>query len=95
MKEAAKKNKTKKISKPKSAISETENLKALVDASLNLNHDISNSLTSIIGNIDLLLMKSPDLDSEIESKLRVVLKEAKRIEKILQTFRDATRDLQS
>jgi|GEM_PF-6699694 signal transduction histidine kinase len=79
---AADNNESKSV-KQQTQPGETVKYSELVQAALDLNHDISNPLTSIIGNIELLLLKYPDMDEYMEKKLRVVLNESRRIEEII------------
>jgi len=76
------------IEKQHEQIIEMEKYHALAQIAATINHEINNPLTTIIGNIELLLMKSTDMDGITEQKLRLVLKESKRIGKIIEKFRD-------
>ena len=47
-----------------------------------INHEINNHLTTIIGNIDLILMTNPDLNSSVKNKLSTILEKARCIAEI-------------
>ena len=76
------------IEKQQQQIIEMEKYQVLTQIAASISHEINNPLTTIIGNIELLLMKSINIDGITEQKLRVVLKEGKRIGKIIEKFRD-------
>lgn len=78
----------KEIEKQQQQIIEMEKYQVLAQIAASISHEINNPLTTIIGNIELLFMKSTDMDKVTEKKLRIVLKESKRIGKIIEEFRD-------
>ncbi len=87
----SKKNTLNKSSLRNEADSGEKHLKTLSQAARGLSHELNNSLTAIVGNIDLLLLKKPDMDSEIKKKLQIIMNEATRIEKSLEVFLDLER----
>jgi signal transduction histidine kinase len=56
-----------------------------------INHEINNPLTTIMGNVDLILIASPHLDPAIRKKLTTVLDEARRIAEIIKKIRNIKR----
>ncbi|MFC1538606.1 histidine kinase dimerization/phospho-acceptor domain-containing protein [Candidatus Latescibacterota bacterium] len=77
-----------KIMYQEKQLDEMEKYKTLIKFAASINHEINNPLTSIIGNIELLLMKYTDMDKQMEKKLKVVLNESRRIADILNKLRD-------
>ena len=78
----------KEIEKQQQQIIEMEKYQILTQIAASISHEINNPLTTIIGNIELILMKNTDMDEITEQKLRIVHKESKRIGKIIEKFRD-------
>ena len=78
----------KEIEKQHEQIIEMEKNQVLAQIAASLNHEINNPLTSIIGNIELILMKGTGIDNVVEKKLRVIMSEGKRIQKIVERFRN-------
>jgi signal transduction histidine kinase len=76
------------IEKQHLRIVEMEKYQVLVQAAASINHEINNPLTTIIGNIDLLLMTKSDMDPQIKKKLIVVLEESRRIAEITKKLRN-------
>jgi len=76
------------IEEQQKKIIEMERYQTVVQMAVSINHEINNPLTTIIGNVELLLMMYPDLDTTIRKKLTVMLNEAKRIAKIVEDFRE-------
>jgi signal transduction protein with GAF and PtsI domain len=76
------------IDKQHLRIVEMEKYQVLVQAAASINHEINNPLTTIIGNIDLILMTRSDLDPQIKKKLIVVLEESRRIAEIAKKLRN-------
>ncbi len=56
---------------------------------ISINHEINNPLTTILGNIELILMINPDLDEKTKKKLETVQKEARRIGDIVDKLKNA------
>ncbi|MFC1541621.1 histidine kinase dimerization/phospho-acceptor domain-containing protein [Candidatus Latescibacterota bacterium] len=77
-----------KIMNQQKQLLEKEKYETLMKIASSINHEINNPLTSIIGNIKLLLMKNTDMDEQMEKKLKVVLNESRRIVDILNKHRD-------
>ena len=65
-----------------------EKYQVLGQVAASINHEINNPLTTIIGNIELILMTDTGLDEKIRKKLAVVKDEAHRIAKIVEKLRD-------
>ncbi|MFC1649937.1 histidine kinase dimerization/phospho-acceptor domain-containing protein [Candidatus Latescibacterota bacterium] len=76
------------IVKQQKQIVEMEKYQTLMQVAASINHEINNPLTTIIGNIELLLMKYTDMDKQMEKKLKVILNESRRIEEIIKKLRD-------
>jgi signal transduction histidine kinase len=53
-----------------------------------INHEINNPLTTVIGNIELLLMANPHFDDRVKNRLNIILEEARRIGDITNHLRD-------
>ena len=81
----------KEINKQQKQIIEMEKIHVLAQMAASINHEINNPLTSVIGNVELILMTRKDLDEVVRKKLTVVLEEAHRIGKITQKLRDMKR----
>lgn len=79
------------IRKQHEQIEEMEKNQVISQAASSLNHAINNPLTTVIGNIELLLLKGEGIDEKIEQKLRVILRESERIRDIVEKFRDIKR----
>ena len=79
------------IKKQHKQIVEMEKYQVLAQMTASINHEINNPLTTIMGNIELLLMAKPDLDDMVRKKLTTVLSEAKRIAEITQKLRSMKR----
>lgn len=61
-----------------------ERLKAVMETAVTVNHEINNPLTAALGNVQLILMQSDDLDPDIRRKLEVVEKSALQIRDVTQ-----------
>ena len=79
----------KEIKRQQKHIIEMEKNQVLAQIAASINHEINNPLTSIIGNIELLLMKGTGMDEVVEQKLKIILKESRRIQKIVEMLREA------
>jgi K+-sensing histidine kinase KdpD len=76
------------IEKQQEKIIELERTQVLAQIAASLNHEINNPLTTVIGNIELLLLKKTGMDDIVEQKLIVIKKESERIRDIVEKFRD-------
>lgn len=76
------------IERQQERIIEMERTQVLAQIAASLNHEINNPLTTVIGNIELLLMKKAGMDDIVEQKLKVIKKESERIRDIVEKFRD-------
>jgi signal transduction histidine kinase len=75
------------IKKQQARIIEMEKFQVLGQMAASINHEINNPLTTIIGNVDLILISSPDLNPLVRKKLTVILNEANRIAEIVKKIR--------
>jgi len=78
----------KEIEKQQKQLVEMEKYQVLAQIVASINHEINNPLTTIIGTIELLLMKHDEIDQELVKKLNIVLDESKRIRDIIKKLRD-------
>jgi len=69
-------------------IIEMERFQTIGQMTISLNHEINNPLTTIMGNIELLLMMKPNMDEDIRKKLLVIQSESKRIALLVEKLRD-------
>lgn len=81
-------NAQKEIKKQQKKIIEMERYQVLGQVAASINHEINNPLTTIIGNIELILMTDTGLDEKTRKKLAVANDEARRIAKIVEKLRD-------
>ncbi len=72
-------------------IIEMEKNQILAQVAASINHEINNPLTTIMGNIDLILITTPNLDPGLRKKLTTVLSEARRIAEITKKIRNIKR----
>lgn len=79
------------IRKQQQQIVEMEKYQVLAQVAASINHEINNPLTTIMGNVDLILLASPDLEPPIRKKLNTVLEEARRIADITKKIRNIKR----
>jgi signal transduction histidine kinase len=75
------------IEKQRLKIIEMEKYQEFTLAAASINHEINNPLTTIIGNLDLILMTRSDLDPLLKKKLAVILAESRRIAEITKKLR--------
>jgi signal transduction histidine kinase len=61
-----------------------ERLAAILETAVTVNHEINNPLTAILGNVQLLLLKSEELDNELEAKLKTIEQSAMKIRDVTQ-----------
>ncbi len=59
-------------------------LSAIIETAVTVNHEVNNPLTAILGNVQLLLMKRPDLDDDLKQKLRTMEQSAMKIRDVTQ-----------
>jgi len=59
-------------------------LEAIVETAVTVNHEVNNPLTAILGNVQLLLMKREDLDSDLRHKLEIIEQSAVKIKDVTQ-----------
>ncbi len=69
-------------------IIEMEKYQAIGQMAVSINHEINNPLTTIMGNIELLLMTNPDMSEAVRRKLTVIQTESQRIAGIVEKLRD-------
>lgn len=67
-----------------------ERTAAIVELAVTVNHEINNPLTAILGNVQLLLLKRDDLDSELKKKLKVIEESAMKIRDVTQKLLNLT-----
>ncbi len=72
-------------------IIEMERVRAVCQMTVSINHEINNLLTTVIGNIELILITRPDLDDAVKSKLSTALSEAHKIAGIVEKLRKIKR----
>jgi signal transduction histidine kinase len=75
------------IKKQQQQIIEMEKFRVLGQMAASINHEINNPLTTIMGNVDLLLISFPDIDPFVRKKLSTILSEANRIADITKKIR--------
>ena len=61
-----------------------ERLAAIIETAVAVNHEVNNPLTAILGNVQLLLMKSEELDAPLAEKLRTIEASAMKIRDVTQ-----------
>ncbi len=69
-----------------------ERLKAIRETAATVNHEINNPLTAVLGNVQLLLMRSNELGPEFSRKLRIVEESALRIRDVTRKLMNLTGD---
>jgi len=69
-----------------------ERLNAIIETAVTVNHEINNPLTAVLGNVQLLLMRSGNLDDETIRKLKVVEESAIRIKEVTQKLMNISND---
>jgi nitrogen-specific signal transduction histidine kinase len=67
-----------------------EQLKALAESAVDLNHEINNPLLLIIGHAQLLIAKSDRLPAEVTRKLEKILAAAEKIRTNIQRHQEMT-----
>jgi len=69
------------------SLSQTEELKkerlaAIVETAIAINHEVNNPLTAVLGNAQLLRLRTKDLPVEVEEKLKIIEEAAGRIQEV-------------
>jgi K+-sensing histidine kinase KdpD len=59
-------------------------LEAIVETAVTVNHEVNNPLTAILGNVQLLLMKREEMDSDLRRKLEIIEQSAVKIKDVTQ-----------
>jgi len=62
----------------------SEKMQSVVQTAVTINHEINNPLMAILGNTQLLLLKSESLEPELLEKLRLIEQSCLRIQKVTQ-----------
>ncbi|HHI02063.1 MAG TPA: hypothetical protein ENL22_00910 [candidate division Zixibacteria bacterium] len=69
-----------------------ERLNAIIETAATVNHEINNPLTAVLGNVQLLLLRTEELDEETIRKLKIVEESAIRIKEVTQKLMNITND---
>jgi two-component system sensor histidine kinase AtoS len=69
-----------------------ERLGAIGEIVIAVRHEINNPLTTVIGNIELMVERYGDLDRDLAARLEVVLNNALRIAEIVKQLQAIKRD---
>ena len=77
------------IKRQQETIIEMEKYHLLGQLAVSINHEINNPLTTILGNVELLLMMNPEMSEMMRKKLDVINTEAQRIAKTVEKLKDA------
>lgn len=67
-----------------------EKLKSILDTAVTVNHEVNNPLTAILGNVQLLLMNSDEMDADLKKKLRTIEESALKIRDVTQRLMKLT-----
>ena len=62
----------------------SEKMQSIVETAVTINHEINNPLMAILGNTQLLLLKSESLEPELLEKLKLIEQSCLRIQKVTQ-----------
>jgi len=62
----------------------SEKMQSIVETAVTINHEINNPLMAILGNTQLLLLKSASLEPELVEKLKLIEQSCLRIQKVTQ-----------
>jgi|GEM_PF-2780534 len=62
----------------------SEKMQSIVETAVTINHEINNPLMAILGNTQLLLLKSESLEPELSEKLKLIEQSCLRIQKVTQ-----------
>jgi len=81
----------KEIRMQQKQIIEMEKFQVLAQITASVNHEINNPLTTIMGNIELMLMARPDMEEKDRKILNTILNESKRIGEIIRKLRNVKR----
>jgi PAS domain S-box-containing protein len=69
-----------------------ERLGAIGEVVITVRHEINNPLTTVIGNVELLLERYGEMDSDLKTRLETVLNNSLRIAEIVQKLQAIKRD---
>jgi signal transduction histidine kinase len=69
-----------------------ERLGAIGEVVVTVRHEINNPLTTVIGNIELLLERHGDKDGDLKMRLETILNNSLRIAEIVQKLQAIKRD---
>ncbi len=69
-----------------------ERLGAIMETAATVSHEINNPLTAVLGNVQLMLLKSEGLSDDVIKKLKVIEESALRIKDVTQKLMNITRD---
>ena len=69
---------------PSQEFLDQKRLEAIVETAVTVNHEVNNPLTAILGNVQLLLMKREELDSDFRRKLEIIEQSAVKIKDVTQ-----------
>ncbi|MFC1692544.1 GAF domain-containing protein [Candidatus Latescibacterota bacterium] len=78
----------KEIESHQQKIIEMEKYQVLGQVAVSINHEINNPLTTIMGNIELIMMADSSMSEAIHKKLGIMLEECKRIAKVTEKLKD-------
>jgi len=69
-----------------------ERLNAIMEVAATVNHEINNPLTAVLGNVQLMLLKSEGMNEDVIRKLKVIEQSALRIKEVTQKLMNITHD---
>ena len=70
---------------------DAEKLKVIAEAGVTLNHEINNTLTGLMGNLELLLDDLPDDKEEIKKVLKIALDNCRKTADVVRKFQEVRR----
>jgi signal transduction histidine kinase len=59
-----------------------ERLAAIVETAIAVSHEVNNPLTAVLGNAQLLRLRTKDLPADVEEKLKIIEEAASRIQEV-------------
>lgn len=77
-----------RIEEQQRTIIDMERYQVLAQVVASINHELNNPLTTILGNLELLMLQYPDLDPDITRKIELVHAESRRMSAIIEKLRD-------